>query len=50
MLRANGLQVRFDNGRATEFAAEIADLNGVSFGNLEFGANESVSQDEVGIT
>jgi hypothetical protein len=50
MLRANGLQVRFDNGRATEFAAEIADLNGVTFGNLEFGANESESQDEVGIT
>jgi hypothetical protein len=50
ILRANGLQVRFDNGRATEFAAEIADLNGVSFGNLEFGANESESQDEVGIT
>ena len=50
MLRANGLQVPFNDGRAAEFAAGIVDLNGVTFGNLEYGANESESQDEVGIT
>ena len=49
-LRANGLQVRFDNGRAAEFTGDIANLTGVTFGNLEFGTNESESQDEVGIT
>lgn len=49
IVRSNGLRVRFD-GRTSEFSADIADLNGVTFANLEFGTNESESQDEVGIT